>query len=142
MLALLLGLAAALGTLTGLFLGMPGVGFLLWPLTRAVCRVANIEIDPHDEHDPVMKLEGSLAAGLGMALGVFATVALVGLAAAVVAGSQTAVVRALLIAAAAGGIAGVTFGSLWRFGYRGHSVAPLLLGTALLAGLTATALAW
>jgi hypothetical protein len=142
MLALFLGLAAALGTLTGLFLGMPGVGFLLWPLTRAVCRVAKIEIDPHDEHDPVMKLEGSLAAGLGMALGVFATVALVGLVAALASGSEIAVARALVISAAAGGIAGVTFGSLWRFGYRGRSVAPLLLSTALLAGLTAAALAW
>lgn len=140
MLALLLGLAAALGTLTGLFLGMPGVGFLLWPLTRAACRVAKIEIDPHDEHDPVMKLEGSLAAGLGMALGVFTTAALVGLVAALA--SETSMARALVSAAAAGAIAGVTFGSLWRFGYHGRSVAPLLLTTALLAGLTAAALAW
>ena len=70
--AILMGLGAALGTLLGLFVGLPAVGFVLWPLTRGVCRVARIEIDPHDEHDPVMKLEGSLAAGLGMALGVLA----------------------------------------------------------------------
>jgi hypothetical protein len=140
MVAILMGLAAALGTLLGLFVGMPAVGYLLWPLTRAACRVACIEIDPHDEHDPVMKLEGSLAAGLGMALGVFAAVALVGLVAA--AGESIAVPRALLAAAAAGGIAGTSFGGLWRYGYRGRSVAPLLSATALAAGLVAGGLAW
>lgn len=141
MLALLLGLAAAFGTLLGLFVGMPAVGFLLWPLTRAVCRVARIAIDPHDEHDPVMKLEGSLAAGLGMAVGVFVLVALVGVLAAL-GGWALAVPRALQAAAAAGGVAGTLFGVLWPFGYRGRSVAPFLLATALFAALTAAVLAW
>jgi hypothetical protein len=140
-LALLLGLCAALGTMLGLFLGMPAVGFLLWPLTRAACRVARIEIDPHDEHDPVMKLEGSLAAGLGMALGVFAAVALVGLLAAA-GGSAVTPSQALVVASAAGGVAGAIFGALWRFGYRGQSVAPLLSATALAAALVAAALTW
>jgi hypothetical protein len=142
MIAILLGLAAALGTLLGLFVGMPAVGFLLWPLTRAVCRVARIEIDPHDEHDPVMKLEGSLAAGLGMALGVLAAVAVVGLVAAA-GGLAITVPRALVVASAAGGVSGASFGSLWRFGYRGRSVAPLLFTTAVAAALTAVVtLAW
>lgn len=141
MLALLLSLCAAFGTLLGLFVGMPAVGFLLWPLTRAVCRKARIEIDPHDEHDPVMKLEGSLAAGLGMALGVFVAVALVGLLAAV-GGSAVTPLRALVVAAAAGGAAGAIFGSLWRFGYRGQSVTPLLSATAFAAALVAALMAW
>lgn len=132
--AVLLGFAAALGTLAGLFLGMPAAGFVLWPLTRWACRVARVEIDPHDEDDPVMKLEGSLAAGMGMALGVGGTVALVGLLA--------LMPQALLAAAGAGGTAGVTFGTLWRHGYTRLSVAPFLLVTALLAALAATALAW
>jgi hypothetical protein len=139
--ALLLGLTAALGTILGLFVGLPMVGFLLWPLTRAVCRVARIEIDPHDEHDPVMKLEGSLAAGLGMALGVLGAVAIVGLLLAA-GGSALTAARALVIAAAAGGVAGALFGGLWSFGYRGLSVAPHLFATALAAAATATALAW
>jgi hypothetical protein len=139
--AILLGFVAALGTLLGLFVGLPAVGFLLWPLTRAACRAARIEIDPHDEHDPVMKLEGSLAAGLGMALGVLAAVAVVGLVAA--AGSSAITVpRALVVASASGGVAGVLYGMLWRFGYQGLSVAPHLFATALAAALTATALAW
>lgn len=138
--ALLLGLTAALGTFLGLFVGLPAVGFLLWPLTRAACRAARIEIDPHDEHDRVMKLEGSLAAGLGMALGVLAAVAIVGLLAA--AGSSLTVARALAAAGGAGGVAGVLYGGLWRFGYRGLSVAPHLFATALAAAGTATALAW
>jgi len=141
MVAILLGLAAALGTLLGLFVGMPAVGFLLWPLTRAVCRVARIEIDPHDEHDPVMKLEGSLAAGLGMALGVLAAVAVVGLVV-VASSSMVTVPRALVAAAAAGGVAGAIFGPLWRFGYHGRSVAPLLSATAVAAAITAAALVW
>jgi hypothetical protein len=141
MVAILLGLAAALGTLLGLFVGMPALGFLLWPLTRTVCRAARIEIDPHDEHDSVMKLEGSLAAGLGMALGVLTAVAVVGLVAAA-GGSAVTVPRVLVVAAAAGGVSGAMFGSLWRFGYRGRSVAPLLAATALAAALTATLLAW
>jgi hypothetical protein len=139
--ALLLGLSAALGTLAGLFLGMPMMGFLLWPLTRAACRAARIDIDPHDEHDPVMKLEGSLAAGLGMALGVLGAVAIVGLLAAA-GGSALTAAQALTAAAAAGGVAGAVFGGLWRFGYRGLSVAPHLFVTALAAAATATALAW
>lgn len=138
-----MALAAALGTLGGLFLGMPAVGFVLWPLTRAVCRRANIEIDAHDEHDPVMKLEGSLAAGLGMMLGVLASVALVGLALAMLtSGPHVSVPHVLQAASAAGGVAGLTFGSLWRFGYERHSVAPHLLATALLAGLTTIVLVW
>ncbi len=142
LIAILFGLAAALGTISGLFLGMPAVGFVLWPLTRALCRKAKIEIDPHDEDDPIMKLEGSLAAGLGMALGVFGTVAIVGLlAAALMAGPHLSPWRVLGAASAAGTLAGLTFGSVWRFGYRGHSVAPQLLVTALLAGLTAAVLA-
>jgi hypothetical protein len=141
MVAVLLGLAAAFGTLTGLFLGIPAVGFLLWPLTRAVCRMVAIEIDPHDEHDPVMKLEGSLAAGLGMALGVLATVVVVGLTALVVA-PEVSLLHVLRAGAGAGGVAGASFGALWRFGYRGRSVAPLLLATAIVAGLTAGAIAW
>lgn len=134
MIAVLLALAAALGTLTGLFVGMPAVGFVLWPVTRSACRMAAIEIDPHDEDDPVMKLEGSLAAGLGMALGVGGTVALVGLLA--------LAPQALLAAAGAGTIAGLTFGILWRHGYTRLSMAPFLFLTALLAGLTAAWLAW
>ena len=138
--ALLLALAAALGTLLGVFVGLPAVGYLLWPLTRAVCRVARVEIDPHDEHDPVMKLEGSLAAGLGMALGVFVAVALVGLPA-VWLGAALTVPRTLVIAAEAGGVAGVLFGALWRFGWHGRSVTPLLLAAALAAAITAAMLA-
>lgn len=138
--AILMGLAAALGTLLGLFVGLPAVGFLLWPLTRAACRVARIEIDPLDEHDPVMKLEGSLAAGLGMALGVLAAALLMGLLAAA-GGSSLTLHQTLVAASAAGGVAGTLFGSLWRFGYLGRSVAPLLSATALAAGLTAALLA-
>ena len=134
MYAVLLGLAAALGTLTGLFVGMPGVGFVLWPLTRALCRFANIEIDPSDEHDRVMKLEGSLAAGLGMGLGVGGTVALVGL---VARAPQT-----LVAAAVAASIASLTFGSLWRFGYGRMSAAPFVLLTALLSAIGAAIAAW
>lgn len=141
MLALLLSLSAALGTMLGVFIGIPAVGFALWPLTRAVCRKARIEIDPHDEHDPVMKLEGSLAAGVGMALGVFAAVALVGLLVAVV-GPWITPSWALAVACAAGGVAGALFGALWRFGYRGPSVTPLLSATALSAAATAVVLAW
>lgn len=139
--AILMGLGAALGSLLGLFVGLPAVGFVLWPLTRGVCRVARIEIDPHDEHDPVMKLEGSLAAGLGMALGVLAAVLVMGLLAAA-GGASLTVSRVLVAGSAAGGVAGTLFGSLWRFGYRGRSVAPLLSATALAAGLTAALLAW
>lgn len=138
--AILMGLAAALGTLLGLFVGLPAVGFLLWPLTRAACRVVRIEIDPLDEHDPVMKLEGSLAAGLGMALGVLAAALLMGLLAAA-GGSPLTLHQTLVAASAAGGVAGTLFGSLWRFGYLGRSVAPLLSATALAAGLTAALLA-
>lgn len=138
--AILLGLAAALGTLLGLFVGLPVVGFVLWPLTRATCRVARIEIDPHDEHDPVMKLEGSLAAGLGMALGVLAAVVLMGLLAAA-GGSPLTLTETLVAASASGGVAGILFGSLWPLGYRGRSVAPLLSATALAAALTAALLA-
>lgn len=139
MVAILMGLSAALGTLLGLFVGLPAVGFLLWPLTRAACRVARIEIDPLDEHDPVMKLEGSLAAGLGMALGVLVAALVMGLLASA-GGSSLTLHRTLVAASAAGGIAGTLFGSLWRFGYRGRSVAPLLSATALAAGLTAALL--
>ena len=139
--AILMGLGAALGTLLGLFVGLPAVGFVLWPLTRGVCRVARIEIDPHDEHDPVMKLEGSLAAGLGMALGVLAAALLMGLLAAA-GGASLTVSRVLIAGSAAGGVAGALFGSLWRFGYRGRSVAPLLSATAIAAGLAAALLAW
>lgn len=143
--AILMGLGAALGTLLGLFVGLPAVGFVLWPLTRGVCRVARIEIDPHDEHDPVMKLEGSLAAGLGMALGVLAAALLMGLLMGLLAaagGASLTVPRVLVAGSAAGGVAGTLFGSLWRFGYHGRSVAPLLSATALAAGLTAALLAW
>lgn len=139
--AILMGLAAALGTLLGLFVGLPAVGFLLWPLTRAACRVARIEIDPLDEHDPVMKLEGSLAAGLGMALGVLAAALSMGLLVAAAGGSSLTLHQTLVAASAAGGVAGTLFGSLWRFGYLGRSVAPLLSATALAAGLTAALLA-
>lgn len=137
--AILMGLAAALGTLLGLFVGLPAVGFVLWPLTRAVCRVARIEIDPHDEHDPVMKLEGSLAAGLGMALGVLAAALLMGMLV-TASGAPLTMLQALVAGSAAGGVAGALFGSLWRFGYRGRSVAPLLSATAVAAALTAALL--
>ncbi len=140
MVAIFLGLAAALGTFLGLFVGLPAVGFLLWPLTRAACRAARIDIDPHDEHDLVMKLEGSLAAGLGMALGVLTAVAIVGLLAA--AGSALTVPQALSAAMAAGAASGTLFGALWRDGCRRHSIAPLLGATALLAALTAITIAW
>jgi hypothetical protein len=130
----LLAVAAALGTITGLFLGMPAMGFVLWPLTRAVCRATNIEIDPGDEHDRVMKLEGSLAAGLGMALGVAGTAALVGL--------LTQAPQTLAASATAGGIAGLTFGALWRFGYTRRSAAPYVLLTALLSAASAALVAW
>lgn len=140
MLALVLCLAAVLGTVPGLFLGMPAVGFVLWPVTRAVCRRAGIEIDPHDEADPVMQLEGSLAAGLGMVLGVAATVIAVGLVAASWSSGPPAS-RVLAVGGAAGGVAGVVFGGLWRFGVRRSSAAPLVVATAFAAGATAAALA-
>ena len=135
-----LPIAAVLGTLLGVFVGLPAVGYVLWPITRGVCRRLRIEIDAHDEHDPVLKLEGSLAAGLGMALGVFASVALVGLVV-VASGSALTVPRALVIAAEAGGVAGVLFGVLWRFGYDGRSITPQLSVAAFAAGLTAGLLA-
>ncbi len=134
MIAILLGICAALGTLAGLFVGMPAVGFVLWPITRAVCRACNITIDPHDHDGPVLKLEGSLAAGLGMALGVAATVAVVGLA--------TFAPRALWAAAGSGCGAGFTFGVGWQYGYRRQSAAGLLLGTAMVAAAIATLIAW
>jgi len=127
--ALLLGAAAALGTITGLFLGMPIAGFLLWPVTRALCRAARVEIDLHDEDDPILKLESSVAAGLGMALGVAITVLVVGLI------SQAP--RVGFTAVSAGGMAGLAFGSLWRYGYARESAAPLVLGTALVAAIAA-----
>lgn len=130
--ALMLGVIAALSTLAGIFLGMPAVGFVLWPITRAVCRRANIEIDPHDETDPVTQLEGTLAAGLGMALGVGVTVTLVG--------TMALVPGAWLAGLGSGTVAGVSFGWLWRYGYAGASVAPHLLVTAALAGVTAASL--
>lgn len=129
MYAVLLGLAAALGTITGLFVGMPAVGFVLWPLTRALCRGANIHIDPTADDDRVMQLEGTLVAGFGMALGVASTVALVGL--------LTLAPRTLSAATVAGTVAGLSFGSLWRFGYDRSSTAPFVLLTAALAALSA-----
>lgn len=129
----MLGLVAALGTFAGLFVGMPAVGFVLWPITRAVCRWANVEIDPHDEHDPVMQLEGSLVAGMGMALGVGVSVTLIG--------SMTLVPQAWLAGLGSGGIAGLSFGWLWRYGYARASVVPQLLVTAVLAAITAASLA-
>ncbi|MEM9454800.1 MAG: hypothetical protein AAGF11_11520 [Myxococcota bacterium] len=125
----LLGLAAALGTLTGLFVGMPAVGFVLWPLTRTLCRTLDIEIDPTDEHDRVMLLEGSLAAGLGMALGITVTVGVIGL--------LSVAPQVFAPALAAGLVGGLTFGSLWHHGYARHSAAPLVLVTALLSALSA-----
>ncbi|MCX4246492.1 hypothetical protein [Paraliomyxa miuraensis] len=130
--AIVLGVVAALGTVAGLFLGMPAAGFVLWPITRAVCRWAGVVIDPHDEGDPVMQLEGSLAAGLGMALGVGVTVLLVG--------SATLVPRPWLAGLGSGTVAGVTFGWLWRYGYERESVVPHLVLTAALAGVTAALL--
>ena len=129
MVPVLLGLAAALGTLAGLFLGMPAAGFVLWPLTQAVCRLREIEVDPTDDRDPVMRIEGSIAAGLGMALGVAGSVLVVGL--------VLQAPRVLLTAAAASGTAGLIFGSLWSLGYARRSASPLVLSTAVLAGLAA-----
>lgn len=129
MVPILLGVAAALGTLAGLFLGMPAAGFLLWPLTQAFCRIREIEVDPTDDRDPVMRFEGSIAAGLGMALGVAGSVLLVGL--------LLQAPHVLLATAAAGGTAGLTFGSMWSLGYARRSATPLVLATALLSGLAA-----
>lgn len=129
MVPVLLGIAAALGTLAGLFLGMPAAGFVLWPVTQALCRARRIEVDPTDDRDPVMRIEGSIAAGLGMALGVAGSVLLVGL--------LLQAERVLLATGAAAGVAGLTFGSLWSLGYARRSASPLVLGTALLAGLAA-----
>ena len=47
--------------------------------------------------------------------------------------------RSLLAAMAAGAMAGLTFGALWRFGYDRHSAAPLVLTTAVLAAIVAAA---
>ena len=129
MVAVLLGLAAALGTVTGLFIGMPAVGFMMWPLTRGLCRLFRVEIDPADADDRVMIIEGSLVAGLGMGLGVAATVALVGLLA--------QAPRTGTAAGFAGGVAGLVFGGLWRLGHRHRSAVPLVLITALLSALAA-----
>lgn len=126
---LLLGFAAALGTITGLFVGMPAVGFVLWPLTRTLCHTLDVEIDPNDEHDRVMLLEGSLAAGMGMALGIAGTVGVTGL--------LTLAPQVLAPALAAGFVGGLTFGLLWRHGYARRSAAPLVLITALLSALSA-----
>lgn len=129
MIPVALGFAAALGTLAGLFLGMPAAGFVLWPLTRALCRARNIEIDPTDDRDPVMRIEGSIAAGLGMALGVGGSVLLVGV--------LLQAPGVLVATVSASVIAGLTFGSLWSLGYARRSASPLVLSTALLAGLAA-----
>ena len=107
---------------------------MLWPLTRALCRVARIEIDANDEEDRVMKVEGSLAAGMGMALGVAATVALVGL--------LTRAPGTLAAAASAGATGGLTFGSLWHLGYTRVSAAPFVLLTAALSASAAVLVAW
>lgn len=129
MVPVLLGIAAALGTLAGLFLGMPAAGFVLWPLTQALCRARDIQIDPTDDRDPVMRIEGALAAGLGMALGVAGSVLLVGL--------VLQAPRVLPATAAAGAAAGLLFGPLWSLGYSRRSASLLVLGTGLLSGLAA-----
>ena len=54
------------------------------------------------------------------------------------AGGAKASRRALVLGA---GVAGLTFGSLWSLGYARRSASPLVLGTALLAGLAAALMA-
>lgn len=115
-----LAIAAALGTMLGLFVGIPIAGFVLSPLLPARHRLGD---------HPVVQLEGSLAAGLGMALGVSACVGLVGL---MLGAPQT-----WAAARNAGAVAGLTFGPLWRFGFSRDSATPLLASTAALAALAA-----
>ncbi|MCH9686640.1 MAG: hypothetical protein K0V04_34730 [Deltaproteobacteria bacterium] len=134
MYAVALSLAAALGTLTGLFLGIPVVGFALWPVTRALCRLGNVAIDLHDDDDPVIELEGTVAAGLGMALGVTITVAAVGL--------LIFAPRTMTAALAAGLTAGIVFGGSWRHGYTRQSATHLVLATAAAGALAAAAVGW
>lgn len=129
MISLLLALAAALGTLLGLFVGVPVAGYLLWPVTRAVCPRLGISLGrrPHDH--PVVQIEGAIAAGLGMALGVAAAVLVVG--------GALRVDYAATAAMRAGIVAGLIFGPLWPLGFVRRSAGLLVGVTALVAGAVA-----
>ena len=126
---IVLGLAAVIGTVVGLFLGMPIAGFVLWPVTSVVCRICKIPTGHRLDDHPVVRIESALAAGLGMALGVSACVGLVG--------ALIGATQAWAAATNAGAVAGLTFGPLWKFGFTRESATPLLVSTAALAGLAA-----